>query len=47
MRHRSERHEIAVAGRTIHYTLSGGVAAHPASGTEMDDLFHAADAAPY
>jgi diguanylate cyclase (GGDEF)-like protein len=31
----------------IHCTVSGGVAAYPASGTSMDELFHAADVALY
>jgi diguanylate cyclase (GGDEF)-like protein len=31
----------------IHCTVSGGVAAYPASGTTMDELFHAADVALY
>jgi PleD family two-component response regulator len=31
----------------IRCTLSGGVAAYPASGTTMEDLFHAVDASMY
>jgi len=34
---------IDIAGRMVHATLSGGVAAYPASGTTVDELFHAAD----
>jgi len=42
-----ERESIVVAGRAICCTVSGGVASYPASGTTLDDLFHAADAAMY
>lgn len=38
---------IDVDGRIIGCTLSGGVAVYPASGTTMDDLFHAADHSMY
>ncbi len=38
---------IVVADRAIHCTLSGGVAACPASGTTTNALFHAADMALY
>lgn len=38
---------IDMGNRSITCTLSGGVAAYPASGTTMDELFHAADLAMY
>jgi diguanylate cyclase (GGDEF)-like protein len=47
LRHRCGQEEIEAEGRTIRCTLSGGVAAYPASGTTMDDLFHAADHSMY
>ncbi|HZL06712.1 MAG TPA: GGDEF domain-containing protein [Coriobacteriia bacterium] len=47
LRRRCEQDLINAAGRTISCTLSGGVAAHPASGTTMDELFHAPDLALY
>jgi diguanylate cyclase (GGDEF)-like protein len=47
LRRRCERAGILNQGRLIHCTLSGGVAAYPASGTTMDELFHAADVALY
>jgi len=47
LRRRCAQDTIEVAGRTISCTLSGGVAAHPSSGTTMDELFHAADLAMY
>jgi diguanylate cyclase (GGDEF)-like protein len=43
LRARLERDGVAVAGRTIGCTVSGGVATYPASGTTTDALFHAAD----
>ena len=47
LRHRCGQEEIEAEGRTIRCTLSGGVAAYTASGTTMDDLFHAADHSMY
>ncbi|HZW44065.1 MAG TPA: GGDEF domain-containing protein, partial [Dermatophilaceae bacterium] len=47
LRRGCELNVIVVEGRTIRCTLSGGVAAYPASGTTLEDLFHAADAAMY
>jgi len=47
LRRRCELNVIVVEGRMIRCTLSGGVAAYPASGTTMDDLFHAVDASMY
>ena len=47
LRDACQQESIAVAGRVISCTVSGGVASYPASGTTMDDLFHAADAAMY
>jgi diguanylate cyclase (GGDEF)-like protein len=47
LRRRFELNEIVIQGRMIRCTLSGGVAAYPASGTTMDDLFHAADVSMY
>ena len=47
LRRRCELNVIVVEGRMIRCTLSGGVAAYPASGTTMDELFHAADVAMY
>ena len=47
LRSRCEQHATVVDGRAIHCTISGGVATYPASGTTMDDLFHAADHAMY
>ena len=38
---------IVVECRMMRCTLSGGVAAYPASGTTMDDLFHAVDVLMY
>lgn len=43
LRRRCELDSIDVAGRIVHATLSGGVAAYPGSGTTVDELFHAAD----
>jgi diguanylate cyclase (GGDEF)-like protein len=43
LRRQCELDGIDVAGRMVHATLSGGVAAYPASGTTVDELFHAAD----
>jgi diguanylate cyclase (GGDEF)-like protein len=47
LRHRCSQEEIEAEGRTIRCTLSGGVATYPASGTTMDELFHAADHSMY
>jgi len=47
LRHRCEQAGILNQGRLIHCTVSGGVAAYPASGITMDELFHAADVALY
>ena len=47
LRHRCELDAIEVAGRIVYTTLSGGVAAYPASGTTVDELFHAADVSMY
>ena len=47
LRSRCEQHATVVDGREIRCTISGGVATYPASGTTMDDLFHAADHAMY
>ncbi len=47
VRRRCEVSMIAVEGRLIRCTLSGGVAAFPTSGTTMDDLFNAADDSMY
>ena len=47
LRRRCELNVILVEGRMIRCTLSGGVAAYPASGTTMDDLFHAVDVSMY
>jgi diguanylate cyclase (GGDEF)-like protein len=47
LRRRCERARIVDQGRMIHCTVSGGVATSPASGTTMDELFHAADVALY
>jgi len=47
LRRRCDQDVIDVAGRMIHCTLSGGVAAYPASGTTMNELFHAADVSLY
>jgi len=47
LRRRFAQNEIVVEGRTIRCTLSGGVAAFPASGTTIDDLFHAVDVSMY
>jgi diguanylate cyclase (GGDEF)-like protein len=43
LRRRCEQEGIEVDGRTIHCTLSGGVATYPASGSTTAELFHAAD----
>jgi diguanylate cyclase (GGDEF)-like protein len=43
LRARLERDGVAVAGRTIACTVSGGVATYPGSGVTTDALFHAAD----
>jgi diguanylate cyclase (GGDEF)-like protein len=47
LRRRCELNVIVVDGRMILCTLSGGVAAYPASGTTMEDLFHAVDVSMY
>jgi len=47
LRRRCEQAGIVHQGRMIHCTVSGGVATFPASGTTMDELFHAADVALY
>ena len=47
LRRQCKRNLIVVEGQKIHCTLSGGVAAYPASGTTMDDLFHAVDVSMY
>jgi len=47
LRRQCERNVIFVADQMIRCTLSGGVAAYPASGTTMDDLFHAVDVSMY
>jgi diguanylate cyclase (GGDEF)-like protein len=47
LRLRCAQDTIDVECATIGCTLSGGVAAYPASGTTMDELFHAADVAMY
>jgi diguanylate cyclase (GGDEF)-like protein len=47
LRRRCELNAIVVEGRMIRCTLSGGVAAYPASGTTMDELFHAVDVSMY
>jgi diguanylate cyclase (GGDEF)-like protein len=47
LRRRCELNVIEVEGRMIRCTLSGGVAAYPASGTTMEELFHAVDASMY
>ncbi|MEO6142933.1 MAG: diguanylate cyclase [Dermatophilaceae bacterium] len=47
LRRRCELNVIVFKGRMIRCTISVGVAAYPASGTSMDDLFHAVDASMY
>ncbi|HEY3437619.1 MAG TPA: diguanylate cyclase, partial [Actinotalea sp.] len=47
IRRRCEREVVAVAGRRIPCTLSGGVASYPASGTTTTALLQAADASLY
>lgn len=47
LRRRCELNVIVFEGRMIRCTISGGVAAYPASGTSMEDLFHAVDASMY
>jgi diguanylate cyclase (GGDEF)-like protein len=47
LRRRCAQDVIDVGGRIIRCTLSGGVATYPASGTTMDELFHAADHSMY
>ena len=47
LRDQYELNVIVVEGRMIRCTLSGGVAAYPASGTTMDELFHAVDVSMY
>ncbi len=47
LRRRCELKVIVFEGRMIRCTISGGVAAYPASGTSMEDLFHAVDASMY
>jgi diguanylate cyclase (GGDEF)-like protein len=47
LRRRWALKDIAVDGEDIVCTLSAGVAAYPASGESMDDLFHAVDRSLY
>lgn len=47
LRRQCELKVIVVGGQRIHCTISGGVAVYPASGTTMDDLFHAVDISMY
>jgi diguanylate cyclase (GGDEF)-like protein len=47
LRRRCAEAGVLNQGRLIHCTVSGGVAVYPASGTTMDELFHAADVALY
>ena len=47
LRRLCELNVIAVPGHTITCTVSAGVAAYPASGRSMDDLFHAVDLCLY
>jgi diguanylate cyclase (GGDEF)-like protein len=47
LRRRCELNVIVVEGQMIRCTLSGGVAAYPASGATMGDLFHAVDLSMY
>jgi len=47
LRRRCAQDVIDVGGRIIRCTLSSGVATYPASGTTMDELFHAADHSMY
>ncbi|MEP7192298.1 MAG: diguanylate cyclase [Actinomycetota bacterium] len=47
LRGRCELNVIVVEGQMIRCTLSGGVAAYPASGTSMNELFHAVDISMY
>jgi len=47
LRSRCEQSATAVAEGSVRCTISGGVAAFPAAGRTMDELFHAADVALY
>ena len=47
LRRRCELNVVVFEGRMIVCTLSGGVAAYPASGTSIEDLFHAVDDSMY
>lgn len=47
LRRQCERNVIVFEGQQIRCTLSGGVAAYPASGTTMDELFHVVDDSMY
>ena len=47
LRRRYELTTTVVEGRTIACTVSAGLATYPASGTSMDELFHAVDLALY
>ncbi len=47
LRRRCELTPIVVEDTILHCTLSGGVAAYPASGTTMGELFHAVDVSMY
>jgi diguanylate cyclase (GGDEF)-like protein len=47
LRRRCEQTGILDEGRTIHCTMSAGVASYPSAGTSMEELFQAADVAMY
>ncbi len=47
LRRRCELNSIRVKGHLVTCTLSAGVASYPASGTTMDELFHAVDVSLY
>jgi diguanylate cyclase (GGDEF)-like protein len=47
LRRRFERDQTVVEGQVVPCTLSAGVAAYPASGTTVDDLFRAVDVSLY
>ena len=47
LRRRFELHPTVVEGQLVPCTLSAGVAAYPASGTTVDDLFRAVDVSLY
>jgi diguanylate cyclase (GGDEF)-like protein len=47
LRRGCEQEAVDVAGRTVYATISGGVAVYPASGTTVEELFHAADVSMY